>query len=385
MNRNLLGLALLTLAIAGCADSPTGVNSDTEASLSAAPPGTRPIPGRFIVTLQERTDPSAFVREHGVQPEFVYTHALNGFAGAISDAARQGLLRDNRVVRVEPDAIVTAFETETNATWGLDRLDQRALPLSTRYTYRNNGRGVRVYIIDTGIRLSHVQFGGRAVSGFDAVDGGSATDCNGHGTHVAGTVGGSTYGVAQAVTLVGVRVLNCNGLGTVSGVIAGVDWVTRNAIKPAVANISLGSPISSSLDAAVKNMIDRGVASAIAAGNESQDACRVSPARVAAGMTIAATARADQKPSWSNFGSCVDWFAPGVDIKSAWHTSNTAVATISGTSMATPHTAGVAALYLQSNPTATAKQVRDALYAKTTKGIVASSRTANNHLLFTNY
>jgi subtilisin family serine protease len=264
-------------------------------------------------------------------------------------------------------------------------VDQRALPLDQTYSYNKTGFGVRAYIIDTGIRFGHSQFGGRATSGFDAVDGGSADDCNGHGTHVAGTVGGSTYGVAQAVTLIGVRVLNCQGSGSTSGVIAGIDWVTAHAVRPAVANMSLGGGISSSVDNAVKNMIASGVATAVAAGNSNQDACKSSPARVAVAMTIGATNKADRKASFSNHGSCVDWFAPGVGITSAWYTSNTATNTISGTSMASPHTAGVAALYLQDHPGASPEQVRSALYANTTKGIVTSSRTANNHLLFTNY
>jgi subtilisin family serine protease len=390
MHRSLAAVAMFTVALAACSDSPTNVNSETEPSLSAASANAPVIAGRFIVTLRERVSPSGVARDHGIRPDFVYTHALNGFAGAISDAARQGLLRDNRVVRVEPDGIATIVTTEANATWGLDRVDQHALPLSNTYSYTNDGTGVHAYIIDTGIRFDHSEFGGRAVSGYDAVDGGSADDCNGHGTHVSGTVGGTTYGVAKGVALVGVRVLNCSGSGTWSGVIAGMDWVTANHSSPAVANMSLGGGANSSVDDAVRRMIASGVATAIAAGNgnqggRAQDACRYSPARVAEAMTIGATDRTDTKASWSNYGSCVDWFAPGVGITSSWYTSATATNTISGTSMATPHTAGVAALYLQTNSTATAPQVRDALYNGATKGVVKSSKTANNHLLFTNF
>ncbi|HEY3012623.1 MAG TPA: S8 family serine peptidase [Gemmatimonadales bacterium] len=392
MRRNLLALAVLAMAAAACNESPTVPNSENEPSLSAAPASTPAVAGRFIVTLRERANPSAVARDYGVQPDFVYTHALNGFAGPVSDAARQGLLRDSRVSRVEPDGIATVVSTETNATWGLDRVDQRALPLSTTYSYTSTGAGVTAYIIDTGIRFAHTEFGGRATSGFDAVDGGSADDCHGHGTHVSGTVGGTTYGVAKAVSLVAVRVLNCSGSGTWSGVIAGIDWVTGNhtGAAPAVANMSLGGGANTSVDDAVRGMIADGVATAIAAGNgnfagRAQNACKYSPARVAEAMTIGATTNTDTKASWSNYGSCVDWFAPGVGITSAWASSNTATNTISGTSMATPHTAGVAALYLESHSSATAQQVRDALYANTTKGIVKNSKTANNHLLFTNY
>ena len=394
MHRNLAALGMFTLALAACSDSPTAVNSGTEPSLSAASAHAPVIAGRFIVTLRERVSPSVVARDHGVRPDFVYTHALNGFAGAISDAARQGLLRDNRVVRVEPDGIATIVTTEANATWGLDRVDQRALPLSTTYTYTSTGSGVRAYIIDTGIFYNHSEFGGRAVSGFDAVDGGSADDCNGHGTHVSGTVGGTTYGLAKAVALVGVRVLNCSGSGTWSGVIAGIDWVTGDHVSgaPAVANMSLGGGANSSVDDAVRRMIADGVATAVAAGNgnsagRAQNACRYSPARVAEAMTIGATNNTDTKASWSNYGSCVDWFAPGVGITSAWLGGNTATNIISGTSMATPHTAGVAALYLKTTAGtgATPQQVRDALYNAATKGVVKNSKTTNNHLLFTNF
>jgi len=276
--------------------------------------------------------------------------------------------------------------------WGLDRIDQHLLPLSTNYSYTSTGLGVTAYIIDTGIRFSHSEFAGRAVTGFDAVDGGSADDCNGHGTHVSGTVGGTTYGVAKQVTLVAVRVLDCNGSGSTSGVIAGVDWVAGDHAPgtPAVANMSLGGGASRALDTAVSNSIADGVSYAIAAGNGNvfgfaKNACRTSPARVPEAMTVSATDITDTKPIWANYGDCVDWFAPGVGIKSAWNTSDTASNTISGTSMATPHTTGVAALYLQSHPSATPAEVRDALFAATTKGVVTKSRTTNNNLLFTDY
>jgi subtilisin family serine protease len=383
--------------LAACADSPT--TSPSAASSSLEPQDTpafsagvadEHIPGRFIVTLRDRADARGVAREHGVTPDYVYSTVLNGFAGSISDAARAGLLRDARVERIEQDGVATTQGTQTGATWGIDRTDQRALPLSGTFTYTNTGAGVTAYIIDTGIRFDHSEFGGRATSGYDAVDGGAADDCNGHGTHVAGTVGGSTYGIAKGVNLVAVRVLDCGGSGSWSGVIAGMDWVAANHRSPAVANMSLGGGASTAVDDALRRMIASGVATGVAAGNgnkggRQQDACNSSPARVAEAMTIGATTSTDTKTSWSNYGPCVDFFAPGSGITSSWYTSRTATNTISGTSMATPHVVGVAALYLQGNSGASAQTVRDALYAATTKGIVKSSSTTNNHLLFSAY
>ena len=387
-----LSLALASaLVVAACAEPTTSTPPAMAEVESVNFAASATIPGRFIVTLRDGASPASVAREHGVRPDFVYAHVLNGFAGAMSDAARAGLLRDARVVRVEADGIAHTTTTQSNATWGIDRTDQRPLPLSGTYTYTNTGSGVTAYIIDTGIRYTHTEFGGRAVFGYDAF-GGNGSDCNGHGTHVAGTVGGATYGIAKNVTLVAVRVLDCGGSGTWSGVIAGMDWVTANhaAGTPAVANMSLGGGANSSVDAAVDRMIDDGVSVAVAAGNgnrggRQQDACGYSPARVPRAMTIGATTKTDSKTSWSNYGPCVDWFAPGAGITSAWYQSDTQLDTISGTSMATPHVAGVAALYLQSNSGASPQTVRDALYANTTKGIVTSSSTANNHLLYSNY
>jgi subtilisin family serine protease len=361
------------------------------AAASAAPS----VKDRYIVVLKDSADSQAVAADHarryGVQDRVVYGDAIEGYAGKVPPGKLDALKSDPRVKYVEPDGIVHATATQTGATWGLDRIDQSALPLSNSFTYTNTGAGVTAYIIDTGIRFTHTQFGGRATSGYDAVDGGSADDCNGHGTHVAGTVGGSTYGVAKGVSLVAVRVLNCSGSGTWSGVIAGLNWVTSNHVSgAAVANMSLGGGASSSVDTAVRNSILDGVSYAIAAGNgnaggKGQNACNYSPARVSEAMTIGATDRTDTKPRWSNYGSCVDLFAPGVSITSAWYTSTTATNTISGTSMATPHVAGVAAQYLESDPSATPATVRNALYNNATPNVVKSSSTTNPRLLFTNY
>jgi len=383
--------------LAACAEAPTTsspVQSDLapqDAPAYSAGVSAQQIPGRFIVTLRAGSDARGVAREHGVAPDFVYGTVLNGFAGSISDAARAGLLRDARVERIEQDGIATTQTTQSGATWGLDRTDQRGLPLSTTYSYTNTGAGVNAYIIDTGIRTAHNQFGGRAVKGYDAVtSGGSAEDCNGHGTHVAGTVGGSTYGIAKSVKLFAVRVLDCGGSGSWSGVIAGMDWVAANRVKPAVANMSLGGGASTSVDDALRRLIASGVMVGVAAGNgnrggRQQDACNFSPARVSEAITVGATDKTDTKTSWSNYGPCVDIFAAGSGITSAWYTSNTATNTISGTSMATPHVVGVAALYLQSNTSASPAAVASALRGNATSGVVKNSYTTNPLLLFSNY
>jgi subtilisin family serine protease len=339
------------------------------------------------VTLRADADPTAVAQGHGVQPDFVYRHALNGFAGAMSDAARGGLLQDARVVRVEQDRVMRTMATQNNATWGLDRIDQRALPLNGTYTYQTTAANVHAYIIDTGIRFGHQDFGNRLQSACYDAFGGNCNDGNGHGTHVAGTVGGAVYGVAKGVNLYAVRVLDNGGSGTTSGVIAGVDWVTANHTKPAVANMSLGGGASTALDDAVRASIAAGVTMVVAAGNgdflgRQQPACNYSPARVREALTVGATTSSDAKTSWSNYGECVDIFAPGASITSAWHTGDAATNTISGTSMAAPHVAGVAALYLANNTGASPAQVFQAVFENSTKNIVTSSSTANNHLLY---
>ncbi|HEV8702091.1 MAG TPA: S8 family peptidase [Candidatus Polarisedimenticolia bacterium] len=349
-------------------------------------------PQGYIVVLKPGADPALVAAVHsvrlGLQVGFVYTQALQGYSALVPAGALDALRNDARVAYVERDQTMRAVTTQPGATWGIDRTDQRALPLSGTFTYTATGTGVTAYVIDTGIRKTHAEFGGRAVHGFDAVTAGlSSDDCNGHGTHVSGTIGGATYGIAKGVRLVAVRVLNCAGIGLTSGVIAGVDWVTGNHAPgaPAVANMSLGGGQSAALDQAVRNSIADGVTYAVAAGNDTADACAGSPSGVTQAITVGATDAADGRASFSNFGSCVDWFAPGVNITSAWWLTDTSTNIISGTSMATPHTAGVAALYLQGNPGATAQQVRDALFNLTTKGIVTSAQSANNHLLFTSF
>ncbi|MER7420854.1 S8 family serine peptidase [Micromonospora peucetia] len=325
------------------------------------------------------------VGRHGGSVARTYGAALRGFEVRVGAQAAARIAADPAVAYVEQNHTVSIAGTQTNPpSWGLDRIDQRALPLDSSYTYPNTASNVHAYIIDTGIRFSHSDFGGRAVTGFDAVDGGSADDCNGHGTHVAGTVGGSAYGVAKGVQLVGVRVLNCQGSGTNAGVIGGVDWVTQNAVKPAVANMSLGGGANASLDTAVRNSINSGVSYGLAAGNDSGgNACNTSPARTAEGITVGSTTNTDARSSFSNIGTCLDIFAPGSSITSAWHTNDTSTNTISGTSMATPHVVGAAALVASANPSWTPQQVRDYLVNNATNNAVGSPGTGSpNKLLY---
>ena len=347
------------------------------------------IEGRYIVVLDEAAPAAAAsgarvdARALGAKILHRYSHALDGFSARLSQSAVEALRSNPHVAFIEADSRVHASDTQSPATWGLDRIDQRNRPLSNSYTYNATGAGVTAYIIDTGIRFSHTQFGGRAVTGFDSVDGGSADDCNGHGTHVAGTVGGSVHGVAKGVRLVGVRVLNCQGSGTNSGVIAGVDWVTGNhaAGQPAIANMSLGGGANIALDSAVNNSIADGVSYVVAAGNSNANACNSSPSRVAAAMTVGSTTSSDARSSFSNFGTCLDVFAPGSSITSTWHTSNTATNTISGTSMASPHVAGVAALYLQGSPGASPATVRNAIVNSATPGVLSGVGSGSPNLL----
>jgi subtilisin family serine protease len=307
---------------------------------------------------------------------------LNGFAGKLNAQQLAALQRNPNVESIEQDQEVSINATQSPATWGLDRIDQRYLPLSNSYTYNTTASTVHAYIIDTGILTSHTQFGGRASNVYNSA-GGSAEDCNGHGTHVAGTVGGSTYGVAKAVRLYGVKVLNCVGSGTLSGVIGGMDWVRVNARRPAVANMSLGGSYSSTINTAATNLSNAGVFVAVAAGNENANACNSSPASAANVTTVAASASNDSRASFSNYGSCVELYAPGVSITSAWHTSTTATNTISGTSMASPHVAGVAALYKATYGDASWSTINSWLINNATLNVITGNPTGTpNRLLY---
>jgi subtilisin family serine protease len=324
--------------------------------------------------------------KYNASVDYTYRHALRGFAATLSEKAARQLAAEPDVAYVQQNGTVQATATQTNPpSWGLDRIDQRNLPLNSSYTYPDHaGSGVTAYIIDTGIRTTHQDFGGRAVWGTNTVDSNN-TDCNGHGTHVAGTTGGNSYGVAKRVRLVAVKVLNCSGSGTFAGVAAGIDWVTGNHTSgPAVANMSLGgSGSDTATENAVRNSIRDGVVYAIASGNSSSDACNFTPARVAEAITVNATERTDARASFSNFGTCTDIFAPGVGITSAWNTSDSATNTISGTSMATPHVAGAAALILGGNSGLTPAQVATTMFNNSTPNKVTNPGTGSpNRLLF---
>ena len=355
----------------------------------AGPPPAADGSGRYLVRYAPGTDVAGQargLRDSGLTVRRTFSHAVRAAAVTATPAAAAALARNPHVLTVEPDAVVSVSDTQTSAPWGLDRIDQTALPLSTTYTPAGTGAGVEVYVVDTGVRADHTDFGGRVEPGYDLVgDGRGTTDCNGHGTHVAGTVAGTTYGVAKAARVVPVRVLGCDGSGYLSDVVAGLDWVAADhtAGAPAVVNLSLGGSVSPTLDAALDGVVADGVTATVAAGNDGADACQDSPARVPAALTVAASDSSDRQASFSNVGSCVDLFAPGVSVRSDYYTSTTATATMSGTSMAAPHVAGAAAAVLSQDPTLTPTQVSAALLDAAVPGVLTGvSPGTANRLLF---
>lgn len=395
VEKKLTMVVIAVLLMAGCNDfmepplriDPEAAKQDgtsSQVSLGQASPDD------YIVVFKSGvTDVPGLARQlaarHNGEISFVYQYAIQGFAASFPAQAVEALSRNPLIDWIEPDQLYypvgTQLNYQTDAPWGLDRIDQRSLPLDNEYHYNQTGKGVTVYIIDTGIHYTHNEFGDRAIFGFDAGRNGDGSDQDGHGTHVAGTVGGSTYGVAKDVTLVSVRVLGMMG-SPARNIIAGVDWVTANHVKPAVANMSLGGAASDALDAAVRGSIASGVTYVVSAGNNTDDACKYSPYRVSEALTVGATNNTDEKWYKSNYGPCIDLFAPGVSITSAFNTSNTATAVYSGTSMSAPHTAGVAALILETNPEAMPAEVFNAIIVASTKDIVTISQSENNHMLY---
>jgi hypothetical protein len=370
---------------------------DSEVALAARDPILRVkdrVPDQYIVVLKGdpmqgcggnvRARADVLARRHSGSRRHVYESALCGFSVRMPEASARRMADDPEVSYVEEDGRVSLGGTQYSPPWGLDRIDQRNLPLNWTFTYPSAPQTVHVYVLDTGIRTTHSQFGGRAFGAFTAISDGYGTDDrNGHGTHVAATIGGSTYGVAKSSRLFSVRVLGADGSGTFEGVIAGVDWVSQYRTLPAVANMSLGGGGNQSLDAAVTNSINAGITYVVSAGNNAGDACLRSPARVGPAITVGATDSGDARAWFSNFGTCLDVFAPGVDVQSAYHTSDTASQTLSGTSMAAPHVAGGAALHLASNPAATPSQVAQALITRATSGKVTNPGSGSpNRLLY---
>ncbi|MFL1538206.1 S8 family peptidase [Acinetobacter baumannii] len=351
------------------------------------------IKNQYIVILNKDAGPSKdfaqnIAKQHAGKVLQSYDTVLKGFAIYLPDTAGaafiEAMKKNPHVLSVESDTIVNIdATTQSNPDWGLDRIDQKALPLNSTYSYLQTGSGTTAYIVDTGILSSHQEFSGRVLSGYTAIsDGNGTTDCNGHGTHVAGTVGGTTYGVAKNVNLVPIRILGCDGSGASSNVIAGLDWILKNGKKPAVVNMSLGGEANASLDSAVENLFNNGYVMVVAAGNSNTDACSSSPARVSKAITVAATDSTDTRASYSNYGSCVDIFAPGSQINSSWIGSNTATKVLNGTSMATPHVVGVVAEMLQSTPTASPQTISTNLLNQASSNVVKNPSGSPNRLLY---
>lgn len=351
------------------------------------------IKNQYIVILNKDVGSSnefaqGIAKQHGGKVLQTYDAVLKGFAIYLPDVAGtafvEAMKKNPKVVSVENDTIMKVdATTQSNPDWGLDRIDQKNLPLDSAYLYLQTGSGTTAYIVDTGILSTHQQFSGRVLSGYTAIsDGNGTSDCHGHGTHVAGTVGGSTYGVAKNVSLVPIRILGCDGSGASSNVIAGLDWILKNGKKPAVVNMSLGGEANASLDSAVENLFNNGYVMVVAAGNSNTDACSSSPARVSKAITVAATDSTDTRASYSNYGSCVDIFAPGSQINSSWIGSNTATKVLNGTSMATPHVVGVVAEMLQSTPTATPQTISTNLLNQASNNVVKNPSGSPNRLLY---
>ena len=383
--RRFVGLYAIILLLVGVLFAPAATAENPNRGLAPVVQAQgKAIPNHYIVVVKEGHDARAVAAVAGVRPNYEYSEALNGFAAELNAGQLNAIQRNPSVEYVEEDQEAqldtTQYMTAGGDLWGLDRIDERSLPLSGSYTYTATGSGVRAYIIDTGLQANHAEFENRASNVYDAL-GGNGSDCNGHGTHVGGTVGGKTYGVAKKAYLRGVRVLNCSGSGSYSGIIAGVDWVRQNHIKPAVANMSLGGGYSSSLNTSVTNLANAGVFVAVAAGNSNANACNYSPASAGAAYTVAASDKTDTKASFSNYGSCVDGYAPGVGIKSAWINSGTN--TISGTSMASPHVAGVAALYKHAFGDASSSTIASWINSNATTNVIKSNPTGTpNRLLY---
>ncbi|MFI9027962.1 S8 family peptidase [Streptomyces sp. NPDC053560] len=383
MKRSHLAALLLALpaAVVPAAGTAVASGQDTSPRLVTVEqaPDSKVIKDTYIVTLKPGVAPGTLTAREDIRAGHLYKKVLNGFAAKLSADQLADLRSDPSVQAIEEDQKVTASATQTNATWGLDRIDQRNRPLNGTYTYNRNGSGVTAYIIDTGIDTTHPDFGGRARNVYDAF-GGNGQDCNGHGTHVAGTVGSTTYGVAKGVQLRGVRVLDCNGSGSYSGIIAGFDWVRNNATKPAVANASLGGGYSSAVNDAAAALNNSGVFLSVAAGNDNADACNTSPASAPGVISIAASDSSDRKASFSNYGSCTDLFAPGVSITSTRLGGGTTQ--MSGTSMASPHVAGVAALYKSSKGDTASSTLNTWLINNATPNVITNPSGTPNRLLF---